>query len=123
MELPKVLLVEDEALVAMVAAEFLGELGYEVVEAATARAAVQHLHADSTGFAFALIDLGLPDRPGEELAEEMKKLRPTLPLIIASGYGEPHARARFKACDELVFLQKPYEKSGLQFAIEALGIA
>jgi DNA-binding response OmpR family regulator len=67
----KVLLVEDEALVAMVAAETLIELGFDVVEAATARAALDHAGADDADFEFAVIDLGLPDRPGEELIAEL----------------------------------------------------
>lgn len=119
----KVLLVEDEALVAMLAAEFLSELGYEAVEAASAHAAMEHLHVGSLEFVFALIDLGLPDRPGEVLAEEIKTLCPELPIIIASGYGEEDLRSRFKAVDDLVFLQKPYERSDLRLAIDALGIA
>src|SRR6266700_440631 len=68
----RVLLVEDEALVAMVAAETLIELGFDVVEAATARAALDHAGADHAEFEFAVIDLGLPDRPGEELIAELK---------------------------------------------------
>ena len=118
----KVLLVEDESLIAMLAADSLNELGYEVVEAASARAALEHLNANGANFSFALVDIGLPDRPGEELAAEIKKIHPQLPIIIASGYGEQDLRGRFKSPEQLVFLVKPYQKASLEAAIGALGI-
>lgn len=121
--MPKVLLVEDESLIAMLAADSLNELGYDVVEAASARAALEHLNAGGEIFSFALVDVGLPDRPGEELAAEIKKIQPRLPIIIASGYGEQDLRARFKSAPDLVFLAKPYQKSNLEAAIGALGIS
>src|SRR6266851_1344253 len=61
----RVLLVEDEALVAMIAADSLNELGYDVTEVGTARAALDCAHSDCVKFDFAVIDIGLPDRPGE----------------------------------------------------------
>jgi len=119
----KVLLVEDESLIAVLAADSLHELGYEVVEAASARAAIEHLKAGGAQFSFAVVDVGLPDRPGEELAVEIKKIRPQLPIIIASGYAEQDLRHRFKSTERLVFLAKPYQKAGLEAAIGALGIS
>jgi CheY-like chemotaxis protein len=116
----KVLLVEDEALVAMVAADTLIELGFDVVEAATAQAALNHAGADHAHFEFALIDLGLPDRPGEELIAELKLLRPDFPIIVASGHSEAALRNRIKADAHVAFLSKPYDVAGLQTAIDAL---
>lgn len=90
----KVLLVEDESLVAMMASDSLSELGFDVVEASSARAALDRIGAESAQFEFAVVDLGLPDRPGEELIAEIKMLRPDLPIIVASGYSEDVLRAR-----------------------------
>jgi CheY-like chemotaxis protein len=116
----KVLLVEDEALVAMVAAETLIELGFDVVEATTARAALEHAGADHALFEFAVVDLGLPDRPGEELIAELKVLRPDFPIIVASGYSEEALRDRLKIDGHFAFLNKPYDLAGLQTAINTL---
>jgi CheY-like chemotaxis protein len=116
----RVLLVEDEALVAMVAADTLVELGFVVVEAATAQAALTHAGADQAHFEFAVIDLGLPDRPGEELIAELKMLRPDFPIIVASGHSEDTLRDRIKADEHTAFLSKPYDVAGLQTAIDAL---
>ena len=116
----KVLLVEDEALVAMVAADTLVELGFDVVEAATAQAALDHTGANHADFEFAVIDLGLPDRPGEELIAELKMRRPDFPIIVASGYSEEALRNRLKVDEHFAFLSKPYDLAGLQAAINAL---
>jgi CheY-like chemotaxis protein len=119
----RVLLVEDESLIAMLAADSLNELGYDVVEAGSARAALDHLIANADSFSFALVDVGLPDRPGDELTAEIKRIRPQLPIIIASGYGEQDLRSRFKSTEHLVFLLKPYHKANLEAAIGALGLS
>ena len=113
----KVLLVEDESLVAMMASDSLSELGFDVVEASSARAALDRIGAESAQFEFAVVDLGLPDRPGEELIAEIKMLRPDLPIIVASGYSEDVLRTRIKADTGLAFLNKPYDLARLQSAI------
>ena len=116
----RVLLVEDEALVAMIAADSLSDLGYDVVEATTARAALEFVHPDCNTFDFAVIDMGLPDRPGEHLISDLRKLCPHLPIIVASGYGEGELRRRIDAWENFAFLSKPYERAGLRAAIESL---
>ncbi len=115
----KVLLVEDESLVAMMASDSLSELGFDVVEASSARAALDRIGAECGRFEFAVVDLGLPDRPGEELIAEIKTLRPDLPIIVASGYSEDILRARIKNDTGLAFLNKPYDLARLQSAIDA----
>ncbi len=119
----RVLLVEDEALVAMVATDSLNELGYDVIEVATARAALDCAHPDCAKFDLAVIDLGLPDRPGDELISDLRKLRPDLPIIVASGYGEGELRRRLKADDRFAFLSKPYQQTSLRAAIDSLGLS
>jgi FixJ family two-component response regulator len=70
-----------------------------------------------------VIDIGLPDRPGEHLISDLRKLCPDLPIIVASGYGEGELRSKFKAYDRFAFLNKPYEQRSLRAAIESLGLA
>src|SRR6266498_3426057 len=81
----KVLLVEDEVLVAALAVDALEELGYQTIEATTAKAALE-IVSGTTPLAFAVIDVGLPDGRGDALALELRRLRAGLPIIIATGY-------------------------------------
>jgi CheY-like chemotaxis protein len=116
----RVLLVEDELLVAMVAAETLAELGYDVAEAATARSALDQVTKEGADLEFAVVDLGLPDQPGETLISEIRSLQPRLPIIVASGYSEDYLRRRIAVKNDIAFLGKPYDLVGLQAAIAAL---
>lgn len=116
------LLVEDEPLVAMVAADALGELGFRVVEAASATSALALAKTDIEKFAVAVVDLGLPDRPGEALVAELKTMRADLPVIVASGQAAAECDPKFEAFGKVVMLTKPYEFKSLRASIEALGL-
>lgn len=112
----KVLLVEDEALVAALAVDALEELGFQTVEASTARAA-REICAGSAAIVFAIVDVGLPDGRGDALALELRKLRAELPIIIATGYDQAHLDPRLVGHDRTAVLNKPYDIAQLQAAI------
>lgn len=118
----KALLVEDEALVAMIAAEALSELGFEVIEARSAKMALEFARADLSDFQVAVIDLGLPDRPGDTLVADLKALRSDLPIIVASGNPGGAQDVQFSAYSNVVVLSKPYDFAGLSSSIQALGL-
>jgi DNA-binding NtrC family response regulator len=115
----KVLLVEDEVLVAALAVDALEELGYQTVEATTAKAA-REIISGATSFAFAVIDVGLPDGRGDGLAAQLLETRAGMPIIIATGYGEAHLDASLRANPRIAILSKPYDMAQLQAAIEAI---
>jgi DNA-binding response OmpR family regulator len=112
-----VLLVEDEALVAMVAVDALNELGFEVIEAASAAVALQLAATNKDRIGVALVDLGLPDLPGEELVGELRSLYPRLPIIVASGKGSGALDEKLQALDDVTILPKPYNFEDLQSAV------
>lgn len=115
----KVLLVEDEALVAALAVDALEELGYKTVEATTAKAAMQIVAGD-TPLIFAIVDVGLPDGRGDALAIELRKLRAALPIIIATGYDQSHLDERAHKHPLTAVLNKPYDIAQLQASIDKI---
>ncbi len=115
----KVLLVEDEVLVAALAVDALDELGYQTVEATTAKAALE-IVSGSVPFVFAVVDVGLPDGRGDALALEMRRLRAELPIIIATGYDGAHLDERLRGHPRTAVLGKPYDIAQLQAAIAAI---
>jgi PAS domain S-box-containing protein len=119
----KILLVEDEAMISMVTAENLRELGFEVEEAANAASAMHAAKENIGGFAAAIIDIGLPDRKGDELATELKSLRPDLPIVIATGHGDKALDGKLKKSDGLTLLTKPYDSEGLKKSLKAIGVS
>jgi DNA-binding response OmpR family regulator len=112
-----VLLVEDEALVAMVAVDALNELGFEVIEAASAAVALQLAATNKDRIGVALVDLGLPDLPGEELVGELRSLYPRLPIIVASGKGLGALDEKLQTLQDVTILPKPYNFEDLQLAV------
>ena len=115
----KVLLVEDEVLVAALAVDALDELGYKSIEATTAKAA-RDIVSSAAQFAFAVIDVGLPDGRGDLLALELRDLRPGLPIIIATGYDGAHLDERLRGQPHTAVLGKPYDIRQLQAAIKSI---
>jgi CheY-like chemotaxis protein len=118
----RILIVEDEALVRLLAAEDLRALGHEVEEAGDAAEALAAVAAaaDGAGFDAAVVDLGLPDRPGEELVRELRRLRPGLKVLVATGYGEADLARRFGDEPAPAMLSKPYDVTDLRTALEGL---
>jgi DNA-binding response OmpR family regulator len=112
------LLVEDELLVAMVAMDALDELGFRVLEASSAARALELAQAHQGAIAFAMVDLGLPDRPGEDLVCELRGLYPTLPIIIASGKGAGAMDGDVCSLANVAFVTKPYDFENLRVTID-----
>ncbi|MFN3045957.1 response regulator [Pseudomonas alloputida] len=82
------LVVEDDDIVRMLTVEVLDELGYKVIEAEDAAAALRVLEVPSQTLALMMTDVGLPDMRGEVLAGKARELRPLLPVLFASGYAD-----------------------------------
>ena len=121
--LPHILLVEDEPLIRMLAADMLDALGYAAVEAATGAEALA-LDDDVIGSARCLmIDLGLPDMSGEEVVRRLRERRPDLPVILTTGADASRARASLGADGSVSVLEKPYQFNDLDRALGALPAA
>ncbi len=118
----RILVVEDEPLIRMIAVEALLDAGFGVDEAANAAEAMAHLGGGALRFDAAIIDIGLPDRPGDRLAEDIRAIWPDLPIVIASGRGDAQLADRFAADPQVRILGKPYHNEALCDALATLGV-
>jgi CheY-like chemotaxis protein len=107
-----ILIVEDEPLVRRATQDALTDLGYRVIAAANARAALAALaaHPDVN---LMVTDLSLPGMNGRELAMAARAERPDLKVILATGYDT----SRTEDCTMPV-LAKPYLVADLAGLIE-----
>lgn len=103
-----VLLVEDDALIRLVAVEMLASLGHAVVEAGNAEEAMSIVERQPVDVL--LTDISLPGMSGEQLAGALRQLDPALPVVFASGAD--------RAPDGGVHLPKPYDTAALAEALE-----
>ncbi|NVZ22517.1 response regulator [Pseudomonas costantinii] len=83
-----ILVVEDDAIVRMLIVDVLEELAFMVVEAADAGEALKVVENAIQVIDLMMTDVGLPDMDGKQLATKVRELRPTLPILFASGYAE-----------------------------------
>jgi len=118
-DLPRVLLVEDEPLIRMLTTDMLDALGFATTEAATGAEALAIDDGALAALAGLVIDLGLPDQPGEEVARKLRQRRPDLPVILTTGADASSALAGLAGGGPAVALEKPYQFRELQ---EAAGI-
>jgi CheY-like chemotaxis protein len=116
----RVLVVEDEVLIRMLAVDMLLDLERDADEAGTASEALELLRAPGAEYAFVLLDLGLPDKRGDDLVREIRQSHPDLPLIVASGEDQADVTARLKDFEPIGFLGKPFDLDGLRLAIEKI---
>ncbi|WP_431269719.1 ATP-binding protein [Dankookia sp. P2] len=108
------LLVDDDPLVLASTAAMLEDLGHHVIEAASAHEALDRLQA---GLAADLVitDYAMPGMTGLELAEALHRLRPGLPVLLATGYAELQG----EDTRGLPRLDKPFEQAALARATDA----
>ncbi|KKB77166.1 histidine kinase [Devosia soli] len=104
----KVLAVDDDALVLLNTTIMLEELGHTVIEALSGQAALQALDGDP-GIDLLITDQAMPRMTGLELAAEVTKRRPGLPIILASGYADIEEARVLK----LPRLAKPFSQADL----------
>ena len=115
----RVLIVEDEVLIRMLAVDMLLDLEREADEAGSAAEAIAMLTAPGAAYAVVLLDLGLPDKHGDELVREIRNTHPDLPLVVASGEDQVEVKQRLERYAPIRFLGKPYDLDGLKNAIES----
>ena len=82
-----VLVVDDDRSVLDMTEDMLARLGYEPVGYDNAERALEAVRSQPERFDLVLTDEWMPQLTGSQLAERIKKLRPDLHVIVASGYG------------------------------------
>ena len=118
----RILVVEDEFLLQTFLVDWLAEHGLAAETAASFKEALAKFQKSSAHFAAAVVDLGLPDRPGDELIPAIRALRPKLPVILTTGYARDEVRARFADDPRLEILTKPFNASDVGSALQKFGI-
>ena len=114
----QVLVVEDDDEVAALTVEMIHQLGYDTTRVASAEAALGAL-ADRRTVDIVFSDVMMPGRMnGVELAQEIRRRRPNLPVLLTSGYAE--AARRKAGSQQLKIIPKPYRLDELRDALAAV---
>jgi CheY-like chemotaxis protein len=114
----RVLIVEDEALIALMLAEMLKELGCHVVGTAATRSdALQLVEAAHRDMDAATLDLNLGGESGRDVAALLGEHG--IPFLVTTGYDDPIHLAGF---EQHPLLQKPFVLEDLKQALHSLAL-
>lgn len=102
---PRVLVVDDEPQIRRMLRTSLVPQKFEVVEASTAVAALKRLDAEA--FDLVILDLGLPDRSGIEVIEEVRKSSP-VPIIVLSVRSDEAGKVKALELGADDYMTKPF---------------
>jgi PAS domain S-box-containing protein len=109
-----VLYVDDEEPLVYLTTQVLGRLGYKVSGFVEAEAALRCFLQDPQQFDAIVTDLSMPRVSGRDLAARFLKIRPDIPIILASGYIRPEdsENARQLGIEDLILKPDTVEELG-----------
>jgi CheY-like chemotaxis protein len=104
----RILFVDDEPTLLEIGTELLKRLGYRVTICGDSHAALEIFKSRPDEFDLVITDMTMPGLTGDKLAQKLLQVRPGLPVILCTGFG--NAVMGQKACRSAVkaYLMKPF---------------
>jgi len=115
--MPRVLVIDDQSDVRTMISLVLRINHFEIVEAATATAALKSF--DETSFDLAIVDIFLQGANGSDLIGTLRERVPDLPVVAISGMMALDFLSKTPELADVVCLQKPFRPNDLMRAIDA----
>jgi CheY-like chemotaxis protein len=114
----RVLYVDDDETMVVMVEQLLQRAGYRVVTYRSADAAMAAVRDHPQAFDFVVTDFNMPEHSGLDLAHEVGRIRPDLPVVISSGYitEELRAQAREAGVRGLLEKENTFEELGPMLA-------
>jgi PAS domain S-box-containing protein len=103
----RILFVDDEKAMVNTIQPMIERLGYNVTTRTSSIEALEAFRANPGRFDLVITDFTMPNMTGMELAKELLKLRPNIPIILCTGYSEHINEDKAKASGIRAFLLKP----------------
>jgi signal transduction histidine kinase len=112
-----ILVVDDEAVVAVLHQRILESLGYSVEICTKPEKALALLTADPSAYDLLLTDMTMPKMNGAMLTQAALKIRPTLPVILCTGFSELINEQKAMAIGVRAFAMKPLVRKSIATTI------
>lgn len=109
----RILYLDDEKPLAQMGKKLLEHLGYQVEVHSDALAALAAIRHQPNAYELVITDLTMPVMTGLELAQELLRVRPGLPIILTSGYTATLSAERLHAVGISEVLMKPHSFDSL----------
>jgi PAS domain S-box-containing protein len=113
----RVLLVEDEPQVRLLARRILENSGYTVLEAGDGATAIQRAEQFKGPIHLLVTDVVMPGMSGREVADNISIFRPDIKVLYVSGYTNDAIVREGVVEDGVAFLRKPYDRRSLSIKV------
>lgn len=119
-----VLVIDDEPQVARIVERILVKAGFETVVTQDAETAFAALESETQDFDAVVTDLNLPGVGGRSIVEWLNQNRPSMGIVVMSGYSQESAEIDQFMKPGTEFVQKPFSRDSLVEALQrALGLS
>ncbi|HTW91858.1 MAG TPA: sigma-54 dependent transcriptional regulator [bacterium] len=113
---PRILVVDDDASIRSLMSEMLEDQGFEVLAAPDGTEALRRIRENDLNLV--ILDYWLPDFDGLKVLHEARKISPTLPVLMMSGYGTIKLAVQATKEGAYDFIEKPPDVDRVTVAIK-----
>lgn len=103
-----IFVVEDDIVLSDIASDILSALGYTVLVAPDGEAAVAMFEEKGPSIDLVILDVVMPKMEGTEVYRNIKRMRPSTPVLFVTGYGLERIDENFLNENDVEILYKPY---------------
>jgi CheY-like chemotaxis protein len=103
----RILLVDDEKLLADIGKQMLKNLGYEVLAITSSIEALNAFKTQPDNFDLVITDMTMPNMTGVDLAKRIMRIRPDIPIVLCTGFSDMVWEEKAKAIGIREFVMKP----------------
>jgi CheY-like chemotaxis protein len=113
----RILFIDDEAALVELGRMMLTSLGYRITSRTSGIEALAAFRANPYGFDLVITDMTMPNMRGDDLARELLKIRPDIPIILCTGFSEMISEEKAKNLGIHQFIMKPINRKDLAKAV------
>ena len=116
----RILVIDDEKSVSQMISKMLEQLGYKVSTENEGIKALQLLSDSPDSFDLIITDMIMPGISGIEVAEQVKKLSPGIPIILCTGYMDFYSEEHISNAGIQSIIKKPFKKYEMAVLIRSI---
>ncbi len=109
----RILFVDDEAAITAMGCQLLERLGYAVVAQTSSLEALALFREKAEDFDLVITDVTMPNLPGDKLVQELRAIRPDIPIILCTGYSARVSEDNAAALGAQGFAYKPIVRADI----------
>lgn len=114
--MPKILVIDDNADICFLLSRYLSKNGFETEVANTGKEAIKRFNKST--FDLVLCDFRLPDADGLEMIQALKKIDPSIPIIIITGYSDVKLAVEVMKKGAFEYVTKPINQEEILHTIQ-----